>query len=234
MRHYINIFHTVHLMLFIMYFERSVECFLITPKTVPDDIQLFNSSHDSKDHDLNTVKHKKSWLMYIDANLKKTLSVCFSRMVENTVYSQMWQCTLYFSPSFQILHHKMKKACPVSDKSKTTYTPARITHYIEKLFTNDLADIKPDKFIIGRIIISTAKCPKMLFLKDHFGSLMIVTSYIFQIDTVLRLNVTILHLELLNPEKVEVINGNKCNIHPKWIQISRNCFGVGNFYIFTI
>ena len=57
--------------------------------------------------------------------LKRTLSVCFSRMVENTVYSQMWRCTLYFSPSFQILHHKMKKACPVSDKSKTTYTPAR-------------------------------------------------------------------------------------------------------------
>ena len=73
MRHYINIFQTIPLMLFIKYFEKSVECFLITPKTVPDDIQIFISSCDIKGHDLDKVKHKKSWLMYIDANLVKTL-----------------------------------------------------------------------------------------------------------------------------------------------------------------
>ena len=87
MKHYINIFHTIPLMLFIIYFKKSVECFLITPKTVPDNIQLFISSYDIKDHDLDKVKHNKPCLIYVDANLVKTLSICFSRMVGNTEFS---------------------------------------------------------------------------------------------------------------------------------------------------
>ena len=96
------------------------------------------------------------------------------------------------APSFQIMHYKMKKDCPVSDKLKPTNKPSRGIYYKEK----DLADIKPDKHIIGRITISTAKSPKLLFLQPTLlGSWVTVTSYKFQIDTVLRLNVTILHLE---------------------------------------
>ena len=152
MKHYISIFHTINLM-FIIYFETSLECFVITPNIFSDEIELYNSSHDSKDHDLNTVKYNKYWLIYIDAILKKTLFA----------FLELWKIlyTVKYgsAPSFQIMHYKMKKDCPVSDKLKPTNKPSRGIYYKEK----GLADIKPDKHIIGRITISTAKCPKLLF-----------------------------------------------------------------------
>ena len=155
----------------------------------------------------------------------------------------MWQCTFYFSCSFQIMHLKLKNACPVSNKSEITTPPNQGVFYRE----NEMAEIKPDKHVIGRIIISTTRCPKLLFLwpRLNLHSWIIVTSYKFQIDTVLKLNVTFLDLELLKPEKVEVINGNTCkNIQKNlslipvlrygyftFLPLNQECLNLRNFRI---
>ena len=179
--------------------------FLITPKTIPDNIELFNSSNDhSKDHDLDAEKHNKSWLMYIDANLEKELSICFFRMVENSKFSQMWQCTIYFSPSFQIMHHKMKKASPASNQSKKIRDPKQGINYKEMI----LYILNQINILLVELLCQQQSVQSSFFLWTKAGQTtltMAVTSYKFKIDRVFRLNVTFLHLELLKPEKVEVI-----------------------------
>ena len=162
MRHYNRTFDTNQLILFLMYFEPIVQCFMVTPRTVPDDIQLFNCSHvHGKDYDIDRGKHNKPWLIYVDANLKKSLSDCFSRRMKSTEFSQMWQCTFNFSPSYQMMNHKMKNVCPASNKSKVIWLIPLDIIAKEK----ELADIKPDKVIVGRIILSTTRCPKFIYLQ---------------------------------------------------------------------
>ena len=136
-----------------MYFETFVQSFVITPRTVPDDIELFNSNNGhSKGYVIDTVKHDKSWLIYIDANVKNSPSKCFSRTMKSIVFNEIWQCTLHFSSSCEIMNHKMKRSCPASNKSKLTIPNIFITFK-----EGQVADIKPDKLIIGAIIISTKK-----------------------------------------------------------------------------
>ena len=111
----------------------------------------------------------------------------------------MCQCTLHFSTSYQIMNHKMNNSCPASNKlSLHRKTEEMIT------LNKKVAGIKPDKLIIGRIIISKARCPKIL---DLWLSVkipkMTASIYKFQMDTVLRLNVTFVYFELLKPKKIE-------------------------------
>ena len=78
-------------------------------------------------------------------------------------------------------------------------------------------------------MISITKCPKLHFLLMRIYVIITwvsVTSYKFQIDTILRLNITFLHFELAKPEKVEVINGNNCKRHPKRTLTYYSCFEV--------
>ena len=104
MRYFISQIGTNHQILFLVYFETFVQCFVITPRTVPDDIELFNSSYDhSKDYVIGRVKHDKPWHPFVDANVKNSLSECISRMMKGIVFSQIWQCTLHFSSSYQII-----------------------------------------------------------------------------------------------------------------------------------
>ena len=81
MSYHIGHFDTKHVILFMMYIKTFVQCLVITPRTIPDNIELFNSNHDhNKSHVLNTVKYNKPWLSYMDTHLKKILSDCLSRM----------------------------------------------------------------------------------------------------------------------------------------------------------
>ena len=163
------------------------------------DIELFNSNNGhSKGYVIDTVKHDKSWLIYIDANVKNSLSKCFSRTMKSIVFNEIWQCTLHFSSSCEIMNHKMKRSCPASNKSKLTIPNIFIT------FKEDqVADIKPDKLIIGAIIISTKKCSELLYLWLSFK---------------------------FTEMKVEVRNGNRC---PRKINRGSdysNCFHVRTLY----
>ena len=159
MRFYFCEFDTNHLILFLMYFKTFGQCLLITPRTIPDDIGIFNSSHDHrKGHVLGRVNSDKPWIAYVESNLKKSLSECFSRMLKSTKFSEMWQCTFNFSTTYQIMNHKMKMSCAESDKSGISEIPRF------SIRENEVADIKPDKLIIGRFIISTTKCPSLLYL----------------------------------------------------------------------
>ena len=123
------------------------------------------------------------------------------------------------------MNHKMKQACPVSNKPKSTIVAMQSTYYN----ANEWLHIKPDKHIMDRITISITKCPSLHFLQMRIHLIItwvIVTSYKFQIDAVLRLNITFLHFELVKPEKVDVINGNTCKRHPKRTSFPYSCFEV--------
>ena len=84
MRYYISQFGTSHLIIFLICFKALFQCFVITPRTIPDTIELYNSSlGHNKGHDLNTVILDKSWLTYINAILKKLLSECSLGMIKS-------------------------------------------------------------------------------------------------------------------------------------------------------
>ena len=199
-----------NLIIWLIFLETFVQCFVITPRTIPEDIELFNTNHDQNNsHVLQTVKQYKPWLMYIDANIFKSFSECLSRMLIGAKFSEMWQCTLHYSASSQILKYKMKMFCPAPYKSVFNI------NHLPAIFIKEKqeADIKPDKQIIALITISTTKCPKLLDLWLNVKNpQLILTIYKFEIEPVLRLNVTFLHFELEKLGIVMVINGNSCSI----------------------
>ena len=49
-----------------------IKCDLITPRTIPDDIELF----DSGENGLDLVKIDKPWLAYINSHLNKSIVKC--------------------------------------------------------------------------------------------------------------------------------------------------------------
>ena len=188
MRYYISQFGTSHLIIFLICFKALFQCFVITPRTIPDTIELYNSSlGHNKSHDLNTVILDKSWLTYINAILKKLLSECSLGMIKSQ-FSPMQQCIIYFSVSYKII----KKSCPASNKSRISMLP--VTTFQQE----QVVDVKPDKIIVGIITISTTKCPMLLDLWLSVQNQQIITEtiYKFQMDPVLRLNITLLHIEL--------------------------------------
>ena len=77
------------------------------------------------------------------------------------------------------MHHKMKQACPVSNKPKSTIVAMQSTYYN----ANEWLHIKPDKHIMGRITISITKCPRLHILQMRiYPSItwVTVTRYKFQ------------------------------------------------------
>ena len=120
----------------------------------------------------------------------------------------------------------MENVCPVDEQINNddrSFWLVIITGEILK----QVAKMKPEKHIMGRIVISTKVCPifKTCSLKN--SSETSSTTYIFHTDKSLRVYVTLVHFELITCEKVELINGNRCLRIPKYsLFIYPNCFQV--------
>ena len=131
----------------------------------------------------------------------------------------------------------MTMSCPINKKIQVAKIPTLGSIFNQE----DIAYEKPDELIIGRITISMTKCPKMLYLwhirKTKTSKLATITTYRFQTDTILRLNITFLHFELGKTELVWVIHAKSVSMQFT-IQFLLlpflNCFQVTTFYCFWL
>ena len=77
-------FTSTKLLIVFSYIQVLARCYVITPKTVADDIELFNSNQSL----LNQDKYIKPWMDYIHYSLDKSLLHCLQRTEE---LSEMWR-----------------------------------------------------------------------------------------------------------------------------------------------
>ena len=101
---------------------------------------------------------------------------------------------------------KMENVCPVDQQMHSSiFLYSSIITFLEIL--KQVAKVKPDKHIIGRMTISTKLCDifDKCSLKAYRSGTRNIT-YIFHTDKSLRTNVTFVHFHLISGEKFELIN----------------------------
>ena len=199
----VNYFITVQLHLFV-----NSDIFdLITPRSVPDDVQTY-SSDPNIDLDLvRNISHRstvKPWLFYIDANVNNAILTCLSETKKRKHFSNMWKCMMNCSPSCRMMNRQLKKQCV---SVKLGWTNSFAVNYPPTKMTN----------IMGRHTLTPDECsvvyPEPIVVV--YQKLLMSVWYSFDVDFSLRINFTFLHFDLTEKhdcfrEKVS----DFCNIEP--------------------
>ena len=73
----------------LIYFQSFGKCYVITPRMVPDNIDLFLISQNIKQrNDSSIINNHRPWLTYIKSSLNKSLSECFTNVLKNVHFNE--------------------------------------------------------------------------------------------------------------------------------------------------
>ena len=153
-----NKYKNIALFCFFIYFQSFGKCFVITPRMVPDNMDPFLTNHDVKQrNDSDMINNHKPWLAYIKSSLNKSLLDCFANVLKNVHFKEIMECTLHFQPSSKAIKQKMKNVCPVHHQINNNESPILLIIDVLTML-KQVANMRPNKLIMGRITISTEVC----------------------------------------------------------------------------
>ena len=131
---------------------------LITPKSVPDDVQPYLSDLDSNiDLGPNISQRTtiKPWLYYIDENLNNAILACLVKIQKMKYFSKMWTYMMNCSPSCRRMKLQLKKKCVSvklgwANSFAVNYPPTKKTAIVGRhILTPDICSMDyPDPVVV--------------------------------------------------------------------------------------
>lgn len=188
---------------------KTAKGLIITPKTISDDVDLYPNGTAA---DLNLGEYDKPWLLYIDSSIEKSLSECWKHNKIKTQIKSMWNCVFSHQPSYQIMQKLLNDICPSSHNIHRRNCP-----YISLQINASVIGV------IGQIAMRYEKCHHInISIKcSFFRNYEDCVTYTFRVHVSLRVNITLLKLDLMPPERVRVVLVADCfkiGPHPTDVQ----------------
>ena len=226
-----TLFYGDHSVVLFLLLKPCIKCDLITPRTVPDDIDLFDNHDPVHKFDIDLTKEYKLWIAYIYSHFNVSISKCLQLLENDTQFNKMWKCMFHFQPSYRLmLQNKATETCPA---------PHTLNSFLSQNynFKIDLKFIRPHKDIFGKITVDTEIRPNMFsfWVEKYFHSIrqsglknmeFIFVNFTFLVHVSLRVNFTFIHFELKNPEAVDVLNEICEGIMMSGLGVLFKCFRV--------
>lgn len=191
-----------------IWYQRLVEGDVITPRYFSDGV--FSKILP------NTASGKitKTWLVYIDTNLNHSIVSCQSKQRKVKQFEEFWKCLFGCSPSCKVINKIISNGCP----SKHQFTVADQLSFDARIHISKTEEQERPalKYLMGGIQTLAEKCGEFVSFwwnMELFIEKVVVIHYKFEMDKLLKLNVTFVKLDLIRTETIFLINGYECRLH---------------------